>query len=162
MGSRAERILLGTPYTRVVEIVERLVRSPRLAGRCTVVVDGSGVGEPVVEMFKRAEMNCLLMAVVITGGSMVREGRQSGYAHVPKINLMAGLQMALEQERLKIARGMKESGALVKELLDMRINANGGMGAEGAGEHDDLVMAVALACWRVKKGGNDRGCGVFV
>ena len=127
-----------------------------------MVVDGSGVGEPVVEMFKRAQMNCLLMAVVITGGSMAREGRYSGYEHVPKINLMAGLQMALELERLKIASGMKERGALVKELLDMRINASGSMSADGAGEHDDLVMAVALACWRAKKGGNDRGCGLFV
>jgi hypothetical protein len=25
------------------------------------------------------------------------------------------------------------------------------MGADGAGEHDDLVMAVALACWKAKR-----------
>jgi hypothetical protein len=158
----AERFPLGTPYTKIVEDVRRLVLSPRLAGRCTVAFDGSGVGEPVVEMFQHAQMKCPLMAVVITGGSMAREGRHSGYAHVPKINLMAGLQMALEQGRVKIASGMKERGALVKELLDMRINAKGSMSAEGAGEHDDLVMAVALACWRVKKGSNDRGNGLFV
>jgi hypothetical protein len=155
----AERLPLGTPYTKVVEIVGNLAGSARLKGRCTVVVDGSGVGEPVVEMFRRAEMDCVVMAVVITGGSMTREGRSSGYAHVPKINLMAGLQMALEQERVRIARRMKECGALVKELLDVRVKANGGMGAEGAGEHDDLVMAVALACWRVKKGFGDWGGG---
>src|ERR1019366_6530057 len=46
----AERILLGTPYTRVVEMGEGVGRSPRLAGRGRVGVDGAGVGEPVVEM----------------------------------------------------------------------------------------------------------------
>jgi hypothetical protein len=154
-----ERIPLGTPYTRVVEIVRGVVRSPLLAGRCAVVVDGSGVGEPVVEMLRRAELGCGLTAAVITGGSGAR--RSGGYAHVAKFDLMTGLQLALETGRLKISRKMKEAGALVKELIDVRVNENGGMGAEGAGQHDDLVMAVALACWRAKRGFNDRGGGGF-
>jgi hypothetical protein len=31
------------------------------------------------------------------------------------------------------------------------------MGADGAGEHDDLVMAVALACWKAKRKENSFG-----
>ena len=31
------------------------------------------------------------------------------------------------------------------------------MGADGPGEHDDLVMAVALACWRAKRKENSFG-----
>ena len=158
----AERIALNTPYTQVVEMVRKLTRSPSLMERCTVVVDASGVGEPVVDMLRKADLGCALMAVVITGGDMTQEGRRSGYAHVPKVNLMTGLQMGLERETLKIARRMKESGALVKELLDVRVRDNGGMSADGAGQHDDLVMAVALACWRVRKGFNDLGGGGFL
>jgi hypothetical protein len=162
MVRHVERIALGTPYLRVVEMVRELVRSPGLAGRCAVVVDGSGVGEPVMEMFRRAELGCSLAAVNITGGSAARTGRSGGYTNVPKFDLMTGLQLALENGQLKIARRMKEAGSLVKELLDVRVTENGGMSAEGAGRHDDLVMAVALGCWRAKRGFNDRGGGGFL
>jgi hypothetical protein len=41
---------------------------------------------------------------------------------------------------------------LIRELnhVEVRHRPGGslGMGAERAGEHDDLVIAVALACWR--------------
>jgi hypothetical protein len=161
MVRAAARIPLGTPYTQVVEKVRDVVRSPRLRGKCTVVVDGSGVGEPVVEMMRRADLGCALMAVIITGGSGTRSGA-AGYRYVSKFDLMTGLQLALEKEELRIAPGMREAAALVKELVDVRVAANGAMGAEGRGQHDDLVMAVALACWRAKKGWNDRGGGGFL
>jgi hypothetical protein len=41
--------------------------------------------------------------------------------------------------------------ALVRELRDMRMRTSGGMGAEGFGEHDDLVTAPAPACWRARR-----------
>jgi hypothetical protein len=54
------------------------------------------------------------------------------------------LQVLMEQKRLKIARGTRETERLVRELESMT--------ATGAsGEHDDLVIAVALACWRAKR-----------
>jgi hypothetical protein len=157
----AERIPLGTPYTRVVEMVRNLVRSPRLWGKCAVVVDGSGVGEPVVEQLRRADLGCGLTAVVITGGVGGRTSRGGGYSYVPKQNLMAMMQLALEKGRLKIAKQMSGAGPLVKELINMRVSENGGVAAEGSG-HDDLAMAVALACWRAKRGWNDRGGGGFL
>jgi hypothetical protein len=40
-------------------------------------------------------------------------------------------------------------------LLNMRITLAGNgrvrLGADGFGEHDDLVIAVALACWRARR-----------
>jgi hypothetical protein len=48
-----------------------------------------------------------------------------------------------------------EAGSLVRELLDIRITMAGNgrvrLSADGFGEHDDLVIAVALSCWRAKK-----------
>ena len=50
---------------------------------------------------------------------------------------------------------LADAAALVRELTDIRLNPRAGghvgMGAEGYGEHDDLAMAVALACWRAKR-----------
>jgi phage FluMu gp28-like protein len=155
----AERIPLGTPYSRLVEILREVVRRPELAGRCSVVVDATGLGEPVMEMIRRGDLGCDVTAAVISGGNRAGRKKTGKYKTVPKHDLMIGLQVALEDEELKIARRMTETRALVKELTDMRVNDRGGMGAEGSGQHDDLVMAVALACWRAKRGQNDWGGG---
>ena len=75
--------------------------------------------------------------------------------NVPKRDLIAGVQMLLEGNQLKIAKGLPEVESLVKELMDVRATgrASGRMrvGADGSGEHDDLVIALALACWKAKR-----------
>jgi hypothetical protein len=80
--------------------------------------------------------------------------------------LMTGLQMLLEQGDLRIAKAMREAGALVRELTDVRSTTRKSgrvkLGADGCGQHDDLVIAVALACWRAKKGMNGMGEGRLV
>jgi hypothetical protein len=43
---------------------------------------------------------------------------------------------------------LKHSQALHEELLEMR-----SLKSEGSGKHDDLTMALALACWRARKVG---------
>ena len=150
-----ERVALGTPYPMVVERVRSFAQHWELAGRCAVVMDGTGVGAPVVEMMWRAELGCEITAVTITGGD--RESRSGGgRISVPKRDLIAGVQLALEKGELKIAKQMRETGALVRELLQMRVTAGLALGkvrigADGAGEHDDLALALALACWRAKR-----------
>ncbi len=51
--------------------------------------------------------------------------------------------------RLKVAKGLREAEALQNELqaFQRRITESGNNAFEGVGEHDDLVIAVALACW---------------
>jgi hypothetical protein len=66
---------------------------------------------------------------------------------VPKKDLMMGLQLGLEDGTLRIARRMRDVGALVRELVDVKVTGSR-IGAEGAGQHDDLVIAVALAVWK--------------
>src|ERR1035438_2704427 len=50
-----ERVPLGTGYPAVVEQVRTLVSTDRMRGRCNVVVDSTGVGEPVVDMLRSEE-----------------------------------------------------------------------------------------------------------
>jgi hypothetical protein len=70
---------------------------------------------------------------------------------VPKRDLMAEVLMLLEQGQLKIGN-LREGSRLVRELMDVR-ESSGRVGANGAGEHDDLVIALALACWGAKRRG---------
>ena len=154
-----QRIPLGTPYTKVVEQVGEIVRHPMMGGRCRLVADAPGVGAPVVDLLKAAHLNCSLTPVMITSGE--RASSQGDQWNVPKRDLLMNLLVMLEAGELRIPRRLGEAGALVRELsaVEMRHRAGGGvrMGADGAGEHDDLVMAVALACWRGKKKENSFG-----
>jgi hypothetical protein len=65
------------------------------------------------------------------------------------------VQVLLERDELRIARRMRDVGSLVRELLDMQstTTSSGGrrFGADGCGQHDDLVIALALACWRARR-----------
>ena len=82
-------------------------------------------------------------------------GNQKEVYRVPKRDLIVGLQVLMQQGGLQIAEGMKEGATLVKEMAEMRVKISGSgneqFGAWRSGEHDDLVLAVALACWGVKK-----------
>jgi hypothetical protein len=145
-----ERVPLGTPYTAVIARIREIVQHAELQGRCALVVDGTGVGAPVVDGLQAARLGCELCAVTITGGDH-EHGNGSAWS-VPKRDLIAGVQILLERGELRIAKALPEAGSLVRELLDMRITMAGNgrvrLGADGFGEHDDLVIAVALSCWR--------------
>jgi hypothetical protein len=154
MVRHLERVALGTPYRRVVERVRKMVGSQALRGRCAVVMDATGIGAPVVELMRASRPGCEVAAVTITGGE--RESRKGAVWSVPKGNLIDGLRSALERGELRIARRMREAGTLVRELGDVRRTAgrragSARIGADGYGEHDDLVMALALACWRARR-----------
>jgi len=64
------------------------------------------------------------------------------------------LQVMLEAGSLRIAAELREAEAFVQELTNMRvkISASGheSFAAWREGAHDDLVLAVALACWRAR------------
>jgi hypothetical protein len=148
-----ERLPLGTPYVGVVKRVGEIMQHPALALRGRVVVDATGVGAPVVEMLRAARPALRVTAVTTTSGEHAH-GRGEEW-HVPKKDLMAGLQVLLEDGQLKIHRKLHEAAALVRELTDIRLSPRSGgrvgMGADGYGEHDDLALAVALACWRARR-----------
>jgi hypothetical protein len=149
----AERVALGVPYPKVVERIGALLRHQELRGQCALVVDATGVGAPVVDMLRGAGLGCEIAAVTITGGE--REGQSNGRWNVPKRDLVGGVQVLLERGELRIAPELREAETLKRELLAVRATASRGgrvrLGADGEGEHDDLVIALALACWRARQ-----------
>ena len=148
-----ERLPLGTPYPDMVERTSEVMNSRQLADRSHLAVDATGVGRPVVDLLRRKRMPCRLWPVLITGGEVETQGE--GFYRVPKRDLIVGLQVTLQSGELQIAAGMKEGPTLVRELLETRVKVTASgheqFGAWREGEHDDLVLAVALACWTVKK-----------
>lgn len=145
-----------------MERVAELLKRAELQATRRLVVDGTGVGGPVVDLLRGARLACPITSVTITGA-----GGEQGSGEewrVPKRDLLTGLVVLLEQGQLKIPRRLAEAGTLVRELMDIEVRQRAGgearMGAEGMGRHDDLAMALALACWRARKREAPFGWGV--
>lgn len=155
-----ERVQLGTPYPMVVERVRRILGQLAMRGPQSLVVDATGVGTPVVDMLRGAGLGCEIVPVTITNGE--RESQAGQGWNVPKRDLMAGLQVLLESGELKIAGKMKHRASLVRELVDVQMTRAGmgmSIGADRAGQHDDLAIAVALAVWKGKQKRRVNGFG---
>jgi len=149
-------------YLLAAKALAVVTRSGELAERCHLIVDATGVGRPVMDMLRRAALGCRrLWPVSITGGDL--ETYASGYYRVPKRDLIVGLQLLLQRRGLQIAKGLKFGPVLAREMAEMRVkitpSGNEQYGAWREGEHDDLVLAVALACWGVRKAWPGGGCG---
>jgi len=147
------RTPLGTPYPRVVAQTTDLTRHPTFGGRVDLAVDATGVGRPVVDLLQASPRKGRMRAVMVTGGEQQHE--TNGYFHVPKRDLISGLALLFQTGGLKIAQDLEEGETLVEELLAMeRRSTTSGREQYGAwrqGAHDDLVFAVALACWGVQE-----------
>jgi hypothetical protein len=147
-----ERMPLGRPYPEMVARTGQVMRSGALAlASRWLAVDATGVGRPVVDLLRLQQLPCLSWPAVITGGHA--ESYADGFYRVPKRELLVGLQVMLQSDELRIAADVPEGPALVRELSAMRMEISES-GREGwrSGAHDDLVFAVALACWAAKRG----------
>lgn len=144
------RFPLRTAYTSIVAEVVQALSQPALPGRTALLVDATGVGKAVVDIFQSASLPCPLYAVTITGGEKV--SREKDDFHVPKRDLASVIGVLFEQERVKIARGFPLEDIFKEELKNFgrKIDpktANDSYGAWREGQHDDLVLATALALW---------------
>jgi hypothetical protein len=141
---------LGTPYTQIVRDVEAMVRTPPLDTRHpAVAADRTGVGRGVLEMFGDG-LAADLHAILITAGHSVTRDAE-GCWHVPKVELVSALQKLLQSRRLKVSPDLDMAAVLVSELKAFRtkITLSGHETFEAWRErdHDDLVLAVAMAVW---------------
>lgn len=135
------------PYPQIVKKVAALMRSPPLEGNASLVVDQTGVGRAVVDLFDLEGLNPI--AISIHGGDSVT--KQGSSYRVPKRDLVGVLQVLLQGGRLKIAK-LELSEVLSQEMLNFkqRIDpetAHDSYSAWREADHDDLVLSVALAAW---------------
>lgn len=172
-----ERFPLRTAYPDIVDSVARRVEALEKLGQpggpvftrelqggaqlkvigtdYCIVADATGVGKPVVDLLRRAELSCV--SVTITGGQKV--SHDAGF-NVPKRDLITAVQVLLQQGRLKFAEGLPEVGTLIKELVAMQVkittDAHDTYGVWREGKHDDLALAVAMAAWYARYTGYDQ------
>ncbi len=109
-----ERLPLGTPYPEVAARLAALFDRIPLSGG-TLVVDETGVGKPVVDLLRTLPIRATLCPLTITSGSRARLD-PGGRWRVPKKLLVANVQRLLGAGRLKIAGGLPEAAALLREL----------------------------------------------
>jgi hypothetical protein len=145
------RFPLGTSYTDILHQVSGLLQRAPLASASRLIVDGTGVGVPVVNMLHQAGLP--VVPIWITGGDTVsRAGR---IIRVPKRDLVSVLQVLFQAGRIKIAPSLPLGPALVEELMNFRakITAAGNDTYEAWRErdHDDLVLALAIAAWYAER-----------
>jgi hypothetical protein len=154
-----ERPSIGTSY---VDVVERIIELLKSLGdeELVLAVDTTGVGRPVADMLKRrleewleADRSTQLHAawITITGGDSVTRA-EGGGIRVPKRDLASAPLVLMQNKQLKIAEGLQLADTLKRELLNFKVKINIATGHDSyeawrEGDHDDLVLAVAIACW---------------
>jgi hypothetical protein len=154
-----ERPALGTSY---VDVVERIIVLLKSLGddELVLTVDMTGVGRPVADMLKRRleewleqDRNVYLNTawITITGGDSVTKA-EGGGLRVPKRDLASAPLVLMQNKQLKIAEGLQLADTLKRELLNFKVKINITTGHDSyeawrEGDHDDLVLAVAIACW---------------
>jgi hypothetical protein len=144
-----QRWPLGTPYTQIVPDVAALVKQ---LDRPTLIIDRTGCGAPVFDFFAAANLAVSeLVGAMIHGGATMNRATPDVYS-IPKRDLAGVVRTVWESGRVKIAKGLKESATLVRELQTFTVKINIATGNESfeawrSRDHDDLVFSVALALW---------------
>jgi hypothetical protein len=112
------------------------------------VVDASGVGRAVVDLFRNRGANPI--PVTITGGNSSNYDQSTRYWKVAKRLLVDSLQILLQNDRLKIPSDLPHLKVLLRELraFKIKVSDSGNVTYSArAGEHDDTISALSLAAW---------------
>jgi len=141
------------PYTAIRDELAGRLAAWKLTGRDELVLDATGVGVAVTDLFserkRQGQIPTGLSAITITAGNS--SSRVLDGWHVPKRDLIAVVAVMLEQRRIQIADDLADAVVLKGELANFRLKltaaGNDTYSAWREAEHDDLVLAVALACW---------------
>jgi len=161
-----ERYPLRTLYPDIAESVTSLMRDEHLSPNeynplrrryarkaPELIVDQTGVGPAVTDILTKKGLS--FKAITITGGDKVHRTR-GGHYRVPKRDLVSALEVAFHTGELKVAEDMKLWLKLRGELLSFRRKidlrtAHDSYEQWRDTDHDDLVLATALACWWVRR-----------
>ena len=141
-----ERLALGMSYPAQVQRVKDLLTRAPLEG-AELVIDETGVGRAVADIFNDAGLKPIRISIT-AGNEATWAGRDRW--HVAKTVLISTVDAMLHTGKLRFAAALSEADAMRDELLDFRrklSDAGRASYAARTGQHDDLVLAVAIACW---------------
>lgn len=145
-----KRYPLKTNYSFIVDDVFNIVDKFGLNKDALLVVDYTGVGRPVVDLFR--ERGAKPLALTITGGNKSHWPSKIE-ANVPKREIVSYLQIVLQSGRLKIAKELSLINKLVDEFLSFKLkivdsgNTIKSIMEGSYGINDDIVMSIGIAIW---------------
>jgi hypothetical protein len=141
---------IGTDYLSIAEQLRPMFEA--LPTAPTLVADETGVGVGVMQILRRAKLPVRsVVGITITAGHHVNSRPQGGW-NVPKRELIAFTQSALQAERLQIAPQLKEARTLRRELATFKVKVSLAGTTESyeawrSKDTDDLCLSVCMACW---------------
>lgn len=149
---RLHRYPLGTSYPDICRSLREVMQQlPPLRGAPELIVDGTGVGIAVVDQMR--ELGLQPRAITITGG--FNESGTYQNKRVAKKILASLMDAVLSEHRLKVPSADPLAQVLISELraFTVRITSAGSeqFAALREKDHDDLVLAAALAVWAAEK-----------
>ncbi len=150
-----ERISLDMRYPAMVDHIDGLInklKEHEQSDETDLIIDTTGTGSSVGNLIKESGLKPI--SVIITAGSGESETEHQNW-RVSKAELVGGLQVALQSDRIDMAAELDLVPVLVKELQSFKmrtptINDNDPESWR-EGQFDDLVFAVGLALWRTSK-----------
>lgn len=141
-----ERLEKGMSY---VDQVRRIRSVMQALPDAKLIVDATGVGAAVVDMLAQQDLKPI--SIWIHGGEKVTSKRRR--YRVPKRELAGVLQVVLSERRLEVQPDLPNAQTLRREMQNFKAEINRDTGHETyaadwrEGDHDDLVLSVAMACW---------------
>jgi hypothetical protein len=148
---RLERLPLNMSYPLQIEHLFSLMhKRPLDKAMVTLAIDYTGVGRPVVDLAQDRGLKPI--GIAITGGNAATWNKGRTRASVPKRDLIGQMQMHAQNDKLKVAPRLKYGPTLAKELESFKVKidprtAHASYGSWREGEHDDLILATAIALW---------------
>lgn len=143
----------GTSYPAVAAAVRDLLNASPVPG-AVLGVDQTGVGKAVRDLVfdeLAGRVTCTFAPVTVTAGSGSVGTAPGCGLLAPKTELVGTLQVLLQTRRLLIADALPEAAVLVRELEAFRaappVLRGDAVEAWRERDHDDLVLAVAVAAW---------------
>ena len=143
----------GAPYAEILAAV-RAVLAADGAKNAMLVLDQTGVGTTVYDLFRHAGLAGGVQSVTVTAAYAATRDDRGGWL-VPKKDLVGVLQVLLQEKRLKIAPALDHARTLTEELQHFKLKT---VSPDPAAvewrerPHDDLVLAVAIAAWVAERG----------
>ena len=143
-----ERQPLGTPYPMIIERLKQLIAGLPAHERLNLVVDQTGCGRPVVDLMRKEGLRIVPVNITTMGVAHFERGAWN----LPKHELVSNLAILLQSDRLKIARALPDAATLIGELQSFRTTITpAGNEAWRESDHDDLLLAGAIATWLAER-----------
>ena len=154
-----EEFPLGTTYRDIVARHKDIVTDKEVFRNVDHLVDATGVGEAVLEMMHIDLPDCI--GLYFTGGDRVREGKTKTELFVPKRDIAMSLLLWHQHDRIHVNQGhdrtrdgrrqaevfQRYEEQLSKFKEKIKTTHHTVWENESDADHDDLVIAVAMACW---------------